>query len=197
AAIGVGIGQPPVGPFPSAPRMSGFVGGGELGYNWRFANILAGIEADLSYSSARRSNSATGALFIGGVFKTTIDAKLQSFGTVRGRLGLLATNDLLVYGTGGLAYGDAKTTVTGVNLALNCPFNNCFSGSTGTKGGWTAGGGVEYAFMPHWTVKAEYLYLDFGRHTFVMNDAINVGATVTASTHQTFNVARAGVNYHF
>ena len=194
---GPGIGAPPFGPLPSGPRMSGFVGGGEVGYNWRFGNMLAGLEADLSYSSLSESSSATGIPFIGGIFRTTIDAKLRWFGTVRGRLGFLAGKDLLIYGTGGLAYGDAKTTVTGTNLALACPTNNCFSGSTGTETGWTAGAGVEYAFAPKWTVKAEYLYLDFGKHTFVMNDAINAGAAVSASTHHTVNVVRAGVNYHF
>jgi outer membrane immunogenic protein len=177
---GPAIGNPIVGPLPSGPRMTGFVGGGEIGYNWRFNNMLAGLETDLSYSSLSGSSSATGIPFIGGIFHTAIDAKLRWFGTVRGRLGFLATNDFLVYGTGGLAYGDAKTTVTGTNLA-----------------GWTAGGGVEYAFMPKWTVKVEYLYLDFGKHSFVMSDAINVGAAVTASTHQTVNVVRGGVNYHF
>jgi outer membrane immunogenic protein len=197
ALLGPGIGFPPFGPLPSGPRMTGFVGGGEIGYNWRFGNMLSGLEADLSYSSLRASNSATGIPFIGGTFNTTIDAKLLWFGTVRGRLGFLATNDLLVYGTGGLAYGEAKTMVTGTNLAVPCPFNNCFSGSTGTTTGWTAGGGVEYAFMPKWTAKIEYLYLDFGNHSFVMNDAINVGASVTASTHQTVNVVRGGLNYHF
>jgi opacity protein-like surface antigen len=53
------------------------------------------------------------------------------------------------------------------------------------------------AFMPKWTAKIEYLYLDFGNHSFIMNDAINVGASVTASTHQTVNVVRGGLNYHF
>jgi outer membrane immunogenic protein len=200
AVGGPAIGAPPFGPLPSGPRMTGFVGGGEVGYNWRFGNMLAGLETDLSYSSLRASNSATGIPFIGGTYNTTIDAKLLWFGTVRGRLGFLATNDLLVYGTGGLAYGEAKTTVTGTNLAVEapCPFNNnCFSGSTGTTVGWTAGGGVEYAFMPKWTAKIEYLYLDFGNHSFIMNDAINVGASVTASTHQTVNVVRGGLNYHF
>ena len=194
---GPGIGLPPFGPLPTGPRMDGFVGGGEIGYNWRFGNILTGLEADLSYSSLGRSNSATGIPFIGGTYRTTIDAKLEWFGTVRGRIGFLVTNDFLVYGTGGFAYGGVDTTVTGTNLAANCPFNNCFSGSTGAATGWTAGAGAEHAFAPKWTAKLEYLYLDFGKHTFVMNDAVNVGATVTASTHTTVNVVRAGLNYHF
>jgi len=45
--------------------------------------------------------------------------------------------------------------------------------------------------------EVEYLYLDFGNHSFVMNDAVNVGAAVTASTHTTVNVVRTGLNYHF
>lgn len=55
-------------------------------------------------------------------------------------------------------------------------------------------GGVACA---DWRVKVEYLYLYFGKHSFVMSDAINVGAAVTASTHKTVNFVRGGVNYHF
>jgi outer membrane immunogenic protein len=193
----IGVGDPVFGPFPGRPRMNGFVGGGEVGYNQRFGNVLAGVEADISYASLRGSSTATGVLFIGGIFNTTVDAKVQWFGTVRGRFGFLATNDLLIYGTGGLAYANAKTTVTGINLAVACPFNNCFFGSSGSAAGWTAGGGVEYAFLPHWTIKAEYLYLDFGNRSFVAPDAFTVGGAVAASTHLTVNVVRGGLNFHF
>jgi outer membrane immunogenic protein len=116
AEFGIGAGDPIYGPLPSGPRFDGFVGGGEIGYNFRAGNILAGLETDLSYAGLQGSSAATGVPFIGGTFNTTIDAKLEWFGTVRGRLGALPANDLLIYVTGGLAYGAARTTVTAVNL---------------------------------------------------------------------------------
>jgi len=82
-----------------------------------------------------------------------MERKFDWFGTVRGRLGVLASNDLLLYGTAGLAYGDAKTKVIATNLAVACPFNWCLSGATtGVSVGWTAGVvdiarvGVNYLF---------------------------------------------------
>jgi outer membrane immunogenic protein len=140
----------------------GVVGGGQIGYNYQFgANFLVGIEADIQGTS------------IGGF------EKLPWFGTVRGRAGYLIMPTLLVYGTGGFAYGGVQG-----------PFGN-FSN---TRTGWTAGGGVEWMFMPNWSAKVEYLFADlssggttgpFGFFTFGTHD------------HPQFNVVRAGVNYHF
>jgi opacity protein-like surface antigen len=100
------IGPPVTHPPPSGLHPAGFVGGGEVGYNYQAGNILAGLEADFSYSGLRQTASATGAPFIGGVLQTTVTTKLHWFGTVRGRLGVLPMNNLLLYATGGFAYGD-------------------------------------------------------------------------------------------
>jgi outer membrane immunogenic protein len=111
------IGPPITHPAPSALRPRGFVGGGEAGYNHQAGNFLVGLEADFSYSGLRQTASATGEPFIGGVLQTTVATKLDWFGTVRGRLGVLPMNNLLLYVTGGFAYGDVQTTTTGTNLA--------------------------------------------------------------------------------
>jgi outer membrane immunogenic protein len=196
--LGIGGGDPIVGPLPGRPNYNGFVGGGEIGYNARFNNFLAGIEADLSYAGLRGSNTATGALFIGGIFSTTLERRLDWFGTLRGRLGVLATNDLLVYGTAGLAYGDARTNFTATNLAVACPFNWCLSGSTsGISVGWVAGAGVEYAFAPRWTAKAEYLHVDLGSRSVTAIDSFTVGGAVTTTSTTRVDIARVGVNFLF
>jgi outer membrane immunogenic protein len=196
AETGIGAGDPVFGPLPSRPNYDGVVGGGEIGYNARFGSWLAGIEADISGADMRGSNNATGVTFIGGTFSTTLERKLDWFGTVRGRLGFLATNDLLVYGTAGLAYGDPKTTVIATNLAVACPFNWCLTGSTsGLSVGWAAGAGVEYAFAPRWTAKAEYLHVDLGSKTFTTLDTFTVGGAVTTTSTTRVDVARVGVNF--
>ena len=103
----------------------------------------------------------TGAPYVGGILTTTVATSLDWFGTVRGRFGVLPVDNVLLYATGGLAYGSLRTTTTGSNRApINCDGGHiyCATGSTsGISVGWTVGGGIEYAFARNWTVKAEYL----------------------------------------
>jgi outer membrane immunogenic protein len=196
--IGIGAGDPVFGPLPSRPDYNGFVGGGQVGYNARFNNWIAGLETDVSYAGLHGTNNATGALFIGGTFSTTLERRLDWFGTLRGRLGFLATNDLLIYGTAGLAYGDAVTKMTATNLSAACPFNWCLSSSTsGVSVGWAAGAGVEYAFAPQWTAKAEYLHVDLGSRSVTAVDSFTVGGAVTTTSTTRVDIARVGVNFHF
>lgn len=198
--VGIGAGDPVFGPLPGRPDYNGVVGGGQVGYNARFGNWLAGIETDLSFADMHGSNTAVGAPFIGGTFSTTLERRLDWFGTLRGRLGVLATNDLLIYGTGGLAYGDAKTRFTATNLSVPCPFNWCLAGSTsGLSVGWAAGAGVEFAFAPRWTAKAEYLHIDLGSRSVTALDSFPplAGGAVTVTSTTRADIARVGVNYNF
>jgi outer membrane immunogenic protein len=96
---------------------------------------------------------------------------------VRGRVGYLITPTLLLYGTGGFAYGGV----------------DAFQQSS-TFTGWTAGGGVEWLFAPHWSAKAEYLYVN------LTSSGNNGGGSlwqVSNNIHPQINVVRVGVNYHF
>jgi len=133
---------------------------------------------------------------------------------VRGRLGFLPTDRLLVYGTGGLAYGEVKentsittigagTNVTNGAFGVSCVANQtCFAGSaSGVRTGWTAGVGVEYAIWQNLTAKAEYLYVDLGGNSIV-GTAFNgnglLPASYTASiSGLSFNIVRGGLNYRF
>lgn len=115
----------------------GGFGGIQGGYNWQFApNWVFGLEGDSSWGSLKDTSGAT---------KVEID----SMGTGRGRLGY-AFNNLLLYGTGGLAYAHVKSTATGPATSDHYML------------GWTAGAGLEYQFMPRWSAKIEYAYMDFG-----------------------------------
>jgi outer membrane immunogenic protein len=196
-----------VGPLPFAPnpvpgtlRSNGFIGGAQIGYNYQFGNMVAGLETDLSFAGLSKTDAASGPFTIGGTLTTTVESKLNWFGTFRARLGVLPTDNLLVYGTGGLAYGGVKTTTTASNIVPgNCiGFIYCGSGSTsGVSAGWTAGGGLEYAVARQWTVKAEYLYLDLGSRSVTFSDLDVPGGTLTANTSFKAQVIRAGVNYRF
>jgi outer membrane immunogenic protein len=190
-------------PLPGALHPNGFIGGGQIGYNYQLGNIVAGLETDLSYAGWTKTDAATAAPSIAGTLTTTIQNKLDWFGTFRARLGVLPTENLLVYATGGVAYGGVQTTTTASNLpgfSCNGPFGSlyCGAGSTsGTSIGWTAGGGLEYAFARQWTVKAEYLYLDLGSRSVTFSDLDNPGGTLTANTGFKTQIVRGELNSRF
>ena len=172
---------PPVfpGSFPISQNLDGVIGGGQIGCNRQFdSRWVLGIEADFQGSAEKHSNSFSDpfALVIGeggvsGVLSQTIEAKIQWFGTVRGRAGFLISPTLMLYGTGGLAYGKVSVTdnfssVVTVDLGGG-PVTATTTGSIGdskTKFGWTLGAGVEGALFDtrNWTWKVEYLYVDLG-----------------------------------
>jgi outer membrane immunogenic protein len=198
----------------------GFIGGGQVGYNYQFGpNWLAGIEADIQ---GVVENHGTGSVFESGQpvgFPTELIAstdtatkRLDYLGTVRGRLGWLVTPTLLLYGDGGFAYGGVNASVhilqedfDTLPSDFSAPYSSFASVST-TRVGWTAGGGVEWMFLPNWSLKVEYLYYDLGSVSFALSPLLNrfttTGAPVwnsfpSASTRFNGNIVRAGINYHF
>ncbi len=197
----------------------GFIGGGQIGYNYQFARtFLTGIEIDIQ-GVASNSNSVTaltgGITTINGPLAqvATASKKLDYLGTVRGRLGYLVTPTLLAYATGGLAYGGATVDASIAQVFVLNPAGNVgnpyFSAgrSSDTRVGWTIGGGLEWLFSPDWSAKVEYLYYDLGRTTFAQNPLANIGQTAGVgvftvaqpftSTRFNGHIVRAGVNYHF
>lgn len=188
-------------PLPPTLRPEGFVGGGQAGFNFQSGRIVAGLEADLDYSNLRKTDAATGAPYVGGILTTTVATSLDWFGTVRGRFGVLPVDNVLLYATGGVAYGSVRTTTTGSNRTpINCDGGHIYWAIGSTSGisvGWTVGGGIEYAFARNWTVKAEYLYLDLGNSSVNFIDHDVSGGAMTATTGFTAHIARAGLNYRF
>lgn len=186
---------------------NGFIGGGQIGYNYQFANSwVAGLEADIDGVAGARSNGNVATFgTVGPVNITTgllATKSLDYLGTVRGRIGYLMTPTLLIYGGGGLAYGGVNLTsgvlqYTPAGLAgfgASTSFSN-------TQVGWTAGGGVEWMFLPNWSAKIEYLYYDLGTVTaagpLITADQTTAFAVTQNRTHFNGNVVRAGINYHF
>ncbi|WP_245434234.1 outer membrane protein [Pseudolabrys taiwanensis] len=155
--------------------LSGVIGGGQIGYNWQTGPILLGIEGDFQGSSQRSSGSAT----IGGLTYNG-ESKIPWFATVRGRLGYV-TGPWLIYATGGAAWINYQLDITAPGGSVS---------DHTTKSGWTVGGGVEWMFMPNWSAKLEYLYLDTDTTTATL-----FGANFDARAKQ--NIVRAGLNYHF
>jgi outer membrane immunogenic protein len=166
-------------------KNSGFIGGIQFGYNYQFNNnFVAGFETDIQGSGIRgRSSFANSATWMGdidrgingdtshsfgsGHFETSVDW----LGTVRGRLGYLYTPKLLLYGTGGHAYGHVSVAshmrqqiIDDWNETEPTPYVALPSDGeyNKTRVGWTLGGGFEWMFASNLSVKTEYLYLQFG-----------------------------------
>ena len=211
-----------------SPRLDGFIGGGQVGYNWQFNNsFVVGIEADIQGSGARGSATGigvganplgvlVGSPGLGAVSTLSVTKNLDYLGTVRGRLGWLATPTLLAFVSGGLAYGGVNTTV---NFSSNeTPtaivgggFLPSIASFSDTRVGWTVGGGLEWMFMPNLSAKLEYLYYDLGSYSFaaggqtnispffgLATGAIGVSSNFTqASTRYNGHIVRVGLNYHF
>ncbi len=172
----------------------GVIGGGQLGYNWQLdPNWLIGAEADIQASGEKASATRFDAVDVEGV-TTNYEAKIEWFGTLRGRLGYVFDRRILLYATGGLAYGRVSISGTSTDTFGTTQFSTAFSNAD-VNTGWTAGAGVEgVAWDSRWTWKVEYLYLDLGT---VDTAASTVFTTTHGTTKFTDNVVRAGLNLHF
>jgi len=187
-------------PLPLVGRadVNGFIGGGQLGYNWQRGSWLLGLEGDIQFSSERGSGDVCATACPAG-FVFTRDYKLDWFGTVRGRVGFLPAERILLYATGGLAYGGFSGSSWTLPLDIGT--------WSRTSVGWTVGAGVEAALGNDWSVKFEYLYMDLGHvgGSSATNTTVAAiqGTTITTNLAYAFNtrftdsIARVGLNYHF
>jgi outer membrane immunogenic protein len=185
----------------------GGIFGGQLGANWQAVpSWVLGVEADLQWSGEKDQACISQCLSAGvpGTFLGLIDQQsIKWLATARGRVGWVAPNGSLWYATGGAAWGRVDQTLT---LVATPTFLGGASGAA-TFGqdrlGWTIGAGVETPVWDHWSVKAEYLYVDLGTVTNAFSAPLDASqlpqttiATTSASTIHD-HIVRFGVNYHF
>jgi outer membrane immunogenic protein len=200
--------------IPGAGSLSnvGVIGGGQIGFNWQLStNFLAGLEADIQGATLSSVASPSGAAVetsTGSLVtsKSNLTKNLNYLGTVRGRLGYLVTPTLLVFGSGGLAFG-GMTFTNGIfqsSSNANFPLAAVSANYGDAQIGWAAGGGVEWMLLPNWSAKAEYLYYDLGSVTTsnLLSGVTPAGnplyaSSFQSSTHISGHVVRAGLNYHF
>jgi outer membrane immunogenic protein len=173
----------------------GFIGGGQIGYNYQFGQFVAGIETDISYTDFQDFNSVTTAQLVTGLPLTnTFRSRLEYLGTVRGRVGY-AYDRALFYATGGFAYGKSEHHIDMLGPTGNLQFSG---DSSDVKTGYAVGAGVEYAVTDNVTVKGEYLFFDLGKDT--VNVAVipgSGGAGTGYNSHFSDNghIVRVGLNY--
>lgn len=153
---------------------NGLFGGIQAGYNWQMNNFVLGLEGDISAGGLRRTYALTAA--------QSYRASVPLLSSVRLRAGL-AADRALFYVTGGLG------VVTFQDRIFTTATNATLASSSTTRAGYTLGAGVEYAFTPNWTAKAEYMYYGFGdrRNTLTANDR----------TRTDIHTVKIGLNYLF
>jgi outer membrane immunogenic protein len=188
------------------PDLDGFIGGGQIGYNFQLNKwLVLGVETDFQgtdiegHDRRQPFDDITGATALGdpAVFLEAHE-RIQWFGTARGRIGFAPICKLLIYATGGLAYGNVDYSAQ-TNFDDGTTYSNKFSE---TNLGWTVGGGFEWALNHHWSVKAEYLYYDLGdqnRTNPQLFDGVPTGSgfAVRNNFETTGNIIRGGLNYKF
>lgn len=207
-------GKPP----PASLNSSGMLGGVHAGYNWQHdARWLVGIEADFSFANVRGSASGSAMIIDASRPVTaTLDDRLKYLGTMRARMGYLPSPNLLLFATGGLAYAEVErsgsyTMTSGAVIGFDAaPSALCYAGAScfaGAKsawtGGWTLGGGLEFALSSNWTVKAEYLHVSLGSRSVTETATAEYPnipgfATFDATSKRTnLDITRIGASYRF
>jgi outer membrane immunogenic protein len=204
-------------------RLNGALGGLQAGYNWQTRNFLVGIESDIQISGQKGDNvlnfpAQSIPAIVGDFFPPVTAAyseKLPWLGTLRGRIGLTADR-WLIYGTGGLAYGEVKIAGSAASTGI-ANFAGCSStgvcplagwSNSVTRTGWALGGGIEGAIGNNCSLKVEYLHVDLGTVTTSFATAATCLGTLAscnllAAGTGTINskiideVVRVGLNYRF
>lgn len=188
--------------------------GGQIGCNKQAGQFVFGGEIDGEWTSLKSSVNASYAAFTNTVATGFTDSahteqassSLEDLFTFRGRAGY-AWDRLLLYVTGGLAVGEIKSqtnvtfAATGSPLAVYDGATHIGSATT-DRAGWVVGGGAEYAFAPHWSVKAEFLYIDLGTVSYnsplvaaTAAGAVGAGYSWSTKIRERDDVARIGLNY--
>jgi outer membrane immunogenic protein len=202
----------------------GFLGGGQIGINLQVSPaFVIGAELDAQgVWTNRNDNGNFGIATVGvpgfpGATSTAVVGfthRLDYLGTARVRAGFLATPAFLIYATGGAAVGGIHSTGfvaanPGGDFSVVGGLPLTVTGSN-SRVGWTGGGGIEWMFLPNWSLKGEALYYDLGRFRTAFSPVTTlvapgfagagslVGSALTVATFRERGViARAGINYHF
>ena len=203
-------------------HVNGPLGGGQIGFNYQMTNWMVGVEADYQWSDfkgtgtalfrLRTNNTTAGAPATASM---VVNESVDSFGTVRARVGLVPATPLLLYGTGGLAYGQIKENISGTvpasaSVAQGGYSYVCSAGTTCFAGaasrmpfGWTLGFGGEYLITNNIAFRAEYLYVSLPAPNAIVSAQNTTAAAPVPSSFaasigsQGFNIVRAGLNYKF
>jgi outer membrane immunogenic protein len=200
-------------------NQGGFIGGGQVGYNYQWGQkIIFGFETDMQGAGIRGTGNANGvgpwADGTSGAFvnNNIVQAGIDWLGTARGRIGYLITPTFQLYGTGGLAYGNAflntfaNSSYVDGGYALGSAWEiygttTSYASKSQLLVGYSAGGGGEWMFSNNWSVKAEAIYYNLGTQSVdnIYYEAFRATTLAGSTTRARYDgvIGRAGINYHF
>jgi outer membrane immunogenic protein len=170
-------------------NINGFLGGGQIGYNWQHDWVVFGVEAQASLSDMKGSD-----LFFGG--KGTARSKVDALGSFAGRIGGSFDRTML-YVKGGAAWAREKHTIDLFFGGKNDSERGDSTSSSDTRWGWMFGGGVEHAFTDRISGKLEYNYMDFGKKTHRFPIPEEEDLVFGSGIRQKIHLVKAGINFRF
>ncbi|MFA5950922.1 MAG: outer membrane beta-barrel protein [Hyphomicrobium sp.] len=187
---------------------NGFTGGVQVGLNAQSGTVVYGVEADFNGLDLGASHTDTGLLVMGLGQTATVASSVSAdwLITVRARLGIAVTPTVLAYATAGAAVSDFDVATSYIDDGVGAPAAVAGAGSrSDLKLGYTVGGGIEWAVSKNWSLKGEYLYVDFGSvsttaQVNVQQNPAFFGLTdnqLNTSADVTTHLGRVGLNYKF
>jgi outer membrane immunogenic protein len=194
------LGAPGANDNPTGFNQTGFQATAFVGYNYQInQSFVAGIEADIGGSFGGKKSiygipgTFAGSYPVGSVDATTAELGLN--GSIRGRLGFLVMPTAMIYGTGGVAFQQAKYGVSCARATPGWCLADRSQTESDTRIGWTLGAGIEAQLFGNWLGRVEYRYADFGNKT--LNFFPSTIDAVTARTSLKTHTVQAGIAYKF
>lgn len=172
--------------------MTGGFGGGQIGANVQLGVIVMGVEGELVGGNIGGSTRITDTSV-----NFDMGSRLDWLAMCTARIGMVTDERWLTYLKGGVAVAGDRHSIS----TVSGPMYANLDGSR-IRTGYVVGAGVEYAFAPNWSVKAEYNYIGFGHDNASLEGVINAPPTVgpfymNADIAQNMQLGKIGVNYHF
>jgi len=167
-----------------SPKVAGFLGGGETGFNYQVGSVVFGVEGDGGFGRLFGGVACPSA---GGLqFFFTCKDTVHFLASATGRVGYAWDRALFYVKAGGAWTRD--------DYDASCNLLNCVNPNTtasANRAGWTVGGGIEYGLLPNWSVKAEYDHYDFGTDTVILSNLVPL------TVKETIDTIKVGLNYRF
>jgi outer membrane immunogenic protein len=198
---------------PAKFDLEGGFGGGQIGFNVQNGAFLFGVEGDGSFGAIEGNGAAISDPNANGVADYTwnINTEAEWLASIRGRVGILVTPTLLLYGTGGVAWAGLSSSEEVICHAEQCLAGNdpttVRAKSSETSAGWVAGVGGEWRFASNWSLKAEWQHYEFDNvdtafsgTAYPDNDPLPAMAGYTNDSFPgsiVIDTAKVGLNYKF
>jgi opacity protein-like surface antigen len=182
----------------NSANATSWLAGVRAGNNWQNGSFVFGIETDAQVTTlnSRFNTTLTATSFppIATPPTAITNGEVEWYGTARARIGW-APGPVLLYATGGLAYGtvDLNSTLTGPTAVLGSQISE-------SRIGWVGGGGIEYLVRPNVILSAAYQYVNLGTVSFATSMPTIPAPGMLGqigSDHAHFQVATVGISWLF